>query len=242
MSHPAVLAQSQPVIPEFNRGSDCVRENGTFCWAWFKDNWAGTFQPALLEHIWLTLLAVSIGFVIAFFAALLAYRMRWFEGPFTLLTGILYTIPSLALFQLLVPITGLTTLTVEIALVSYTLLIIFRNTLLGLRGVPEDVREAARGMGLTPGQMLMKVELPLALPAIMAGLRVATVTIVSLATVAAFIVDQGLGGPIREAIQKNFNTEFIAAGVLAVALALVADGILVLVQRLLTPWARRQTA
>jgi osmoprotectant transport system permease protein len=237
-----VLAQSQPVIPKFGRGSDCVRENGTFCWSWFQDNWSGTFQPALLEHIWLTFLAVGIGFAIAFVAALVAYRMRWFEGPFTVLTGILYTIPSLALFQLLVPITGLTTLTVEIALVSYTLLIIFRNTLLGLRGVPEDVREAARGMGLTRNQMLRKVELPLALPAIMAGLRVATVTIVSLATVGAFIVDQGLGGPIREAIQKNFNTEFIAAGVLAVGLALVLDGLLVLVQRLLTPWAKRQTA
>jgi osmoprotectant transport system permease protein len=168
--------------------------------------------------------------------------MKWFEGPFTLLSGFLYTIPSLALFQLLVPITGLTTLTVEIALVSYTLLIIFRNTLLGLRNVPDEVREAARGMGLTPGQMLRKIELPLALPAIVAGVRVATVTIVSLATVAAFIVDQGLGSPIREAIQKNFNTEFIAAGVLAVALALIADGLLVLVQRFLTPWSRRQAA
>ena len=233
-------AQSQPVIPDFGRGSNCVRTNGTFCWGWFQDHWGTTFQPALLQHVWLTLLAVVIGFVIAFSAALIAYRMRWFEGPFTVVSGFLYTIPSLALFQLLVPITGLSTLTVELALVSYTLLIIFRNTLLGLRNVPEDVREAARGMGLTRGQMLLKVELPLALPAIFAGIRVATVTIVSLATVAAFIVDQGLGSPIREAIQKNFNTEFIAAGVLAVALALVADALLVVVQRLLTPWARRQ--
>jgi osmoprotectant transport system permease protein len=242
VTHHVVLAQSEPVIPKFGRGSDCVRNNGSFCWGWLKDNWADTFQPALLQHIWLTFLAVSIGFVIAFGAALIAYRMNWFETPFTLLSGFLYTIPSLALFQLLVPITGLTTLTVEIALVSYTLLIVFRNTLLGLRNVPEDVREAARGMGLTQRQMLTKVELPLALPAIVAGVRVATVTIVSLATVAAFIVDQGLGSPIREAIQKNFNTEFIAAGVLAVALALVADGLLVLVQRLLTPWSKRQAA
>jgi osmoprotectant transport system permease protein len=239
VTHAAVAAQSEPVIPQFGRGSDCVRENGTFCWDWFQDNWSDKFQPALIEHMWLTFLAVSIGFVIAFAAALIAYRMKWFETPFTLLTAFLYTIPSLALFQLLVPITGLSTLTVEIALVSYTLLIIFRNTLLGLRNVPEDVREAARGMGLTPRQMLLKVELPLALPAIVAGVRVATVTIVSLATVAAFVVDEGLGGPIREAIQKDFNTEFIAAGVLAVALALVADALLVLVQRLLTPWARR---
>lgn len=234
-----ILAQGETVVPDFGRGSNCVRENGTFCWGWFTDNWGKVFQPALLEHVWLTLIAVAIGFVIAFAAALVAYRLRWFETPFTLLTGFLYTIPSLALFQLLVPITGLTTTTVEIALVSYTLLIIFRNTLLGLRGVPEDVREAARGMGLTPSQTLWRVELPLALPAIVAGLRVATVTVISLATIAAFIVDQGLGSPIREALQKNFNTEFIAAGALAVALALVADALIVGAQRLLTPWARR---
>jgi osmoprotectant transport system permease protein len=233
------LAQAEPVIPDFGRGSSCVRENGTFCWGWFTDNWSGVFQPALLEHLWLTALAVGIGFAIAFTAALVAYRLRWFETPFTLFTGFLYTIPSLALFQLLVPITGLTTTTVEIALVSYTLLIIFRNTLLGLRGVPDEVREAARGMGLTRSQTLWRVELPLALPAIVAGIRVATVTVISLATIAAFVVDQGLGAPIRDALQKNFNTEFIAAGVLAVVLALVADAIIVGAQRLLTPWARR---
>jgi osmoprotectant transport system permease protein len=233
------LAQGDVVVPDFGRGSNCVRENGTFCWAWFKDNWGDIFQPALVEHIWLTILAVGIGFLIAFTAALVAYRLGWFETPFTLLTGLLYTIPSLALFQLLVPITGLSVLTVEIALVSYTLLIVFRNTLLGLRNVPDEVREAARGMGLTRRQSLVRVELPLAMPAIMAGIRVATVTIISLATVAAFIVDEGLGSPIRDGLQKNFNTEFIAAGVLAVALALVADGLLVLLQRLLTPWARR---
>jgi osmoprotectant transport system permease protein len=235
----ALLAQAGPVIPDFGRGSDCVRNNGTFCWEWFGDNWGKVFQPALLEHLWLTLIAIGIGCVIAFAAALIAYRMRWFETPFTLLTALLYTIPSLALFQLLVPVTGLTTTTVEIALVSYTLLILFRNTLLGLRGVPDEVLEAARGMGLTPRQSLVRIELPLALPAIVAGIRVATVTVISLATIAAFVVDQGLGSPIRDGLQKNFNTEFIAAGVLAVALALVADGLIVLVQRLLTPWARR---
>ncbi len=234
-----ILAQAQPVIPDFGRGSTCVRENGTFCWGWFKDNWGDVFQPALVQHLWLTAIAVGLGFAIAFVAALIAYRLHWFETPFTLFTGFLYTIPSLALFQLLVPITGLTTTTVEIALVSYTLLIIFRNTLLGLRGVPDDVREAARGMGLTRSQMLWRVELPLALPAIVAGIRVATVTVISLATVAAFIVDQGLGAPIRDALQKNFNTEFIAAGLLAVILALIADALIVGAQRLLTPWARR---
>jgi osmoprotectant transport system permease protein len=236
-----VLAQAGPVIPDFGRGSDCVRNNGTFCWGWFGDNWGKVFQPALLEHLYLTLIAIGIGCVIAFAAALFAYRMRWFETPFTLLSGFLYTIPSLALFQLLVPVTGLTTSTVEIALVSYTLLILFRNTLAGLRNVPVDVREAAQGMGLTNSQVLWRVELPLALPTIIAGLRIATVTVISLATVAAFVVNEGLGSPIFAAIQQNvFKTELYAAGVLAIALALAADALLVLAQRLATPWAYRR--
>jgi osmoprotectant transport system permease protein len=138
---------------------------------------------------------------------------------------------------------GLNRLTVEIALVSYTLLILFRNTLEGLRGVPDEVREAAEGMGLTRRQVLAKVELPLALPAIVAGLRIATVTVISLATVAAFIDDEGLGSPIFRAIQSNvFKTELFAAGGLAVVLALLADALLVIAQRLVTPWARRQRA
>jgi len=141
-----------------------------------------------------------------------------------------------------VPITGLTLLTVEIALISYTLLILFRNILEGLRGVSPDVREAAEGMGLTARQSLWRVELPLALPAIIAGLRVATVTVISLATVAAFVVDEGLGSPIFAALQNSFKTEVIAAGALAVALALVADGLLLGVQRLLTPWAAARRA
>jgi osmoprotectant transport system permease protein len=183
---------------------------------------------------------VAIGFAIAMAAALLAHRRGWFETPFTLVSGILYTIPSLALFQLLVPFTGLSVTTAEIALVSYTLLILFRNILTGLREVPEEVRESARGMGLSARQILWRVELPLALPAIVAGLRVAVVTVISLATVAAFVVDEGLGAPIFESISSPFNTAFIAAGALAVLLALAADALLVGAQRLLTPWAVRR--
>jgi osmoprotectant transport system permease protein len=130
----------------------------------------------------------------------------------------------------------------EIALVSYTLLILFRNTLTGLREVPEDARVAARAMGLTHPQILRRVELPLALPAIMAGIRIATVTTISLATVAAFIGVGGLGQPIFNAIQSGFKTEFVAAGLLAVLLALVADALLVLLERILTPWARARRA
>jgi osmoprotectant transport system permease protein len=238
-----VLADSGPVIPNFGRGSTCVRHNHTFCWGWVKQHWSDTLAPALVQHIVLTLIAVGIGFVISLACALVAHRHGWFERPFDTFSGILYTIPSLALFQLLVPISGLSRLTVEIALVSYTLLILFRNTLTGLRSVPEDTREAARGMGLSESQMLWKVELPLAVPAIIAGLRVAVVTVISLATIASFIIDEGLGSPIFHALQSNFTTELIAAGGLAVILALTADALLLLVQSLITPWARlRRTA
>jgi osmoprotectant transport system permease protein len=236
----SVLAQV--VIPDFGGGrSDCIRENRTFCWDWVKDNWADTLRPALLDHIELTAIAVVIGFALAFALALWAHRNRPVEGPVTVVTGILYTIPSLALFQLLVPITGLTRLSAEIALVSYTLLILFRNTLTGLREVPPEVRDAALGMGMSRGEVLRRVELPLALPAIMAGVRIATVTVISLATVAVFVIDEGLGKPIFDAIGTGgFKTELIAGGGLAIALALVADGLLVIAQRLLTPWARRE--
>ena len=237
-----VLAQDGPVIPEFERGSDCVRENRQFCFDWVVDNFDRVFAPRLVEHIELTAIAVGIGFTIAFAAALTAYSFGWFETPFSIFASFLYTIPSLAFFQLMVPITGLTVTSAEIALVSYTLLILFRNIITGLREVPEDAREAARAMGLTPAQMLWRVDLPLALPAIIAGIRIATVTIISLATVAAYIGVGGLGQPIFNAIQSGFKTEFITAGVLAVLLALAVDGLLVLVQRGLAPWVRVRRA
>ena len=239
-----MIAAGHVVIPNFGGGGahSCVRENHTFCTDWVHDNWSSVLWPALRQHIVLVAIAVSIGFAIALTLALLAHRRGWIEGPVTLTTGILYTIPSLALFQLLVPFTGLTRTTAEIALVSYTLLTLFRNILTGLRGVPEDVRDAAEGMGLSPGQILWRVELPLALPAIVAGLRIATVTVISLATVAAFVVNEGLGAPIFTAIQENvFKTEIIAAGGLAILLAVLSDTALVLAQRALTPWARRSS-
>ena len=236
------LVAQGPVIPEFERASDCIRQNKQFCFDWFVDNFSDVFAPRVIEHIWLTGIAVGIGFVIAFTAALVAYSQGWFETPFAIFAAFLYTIPSLAFFQLMVPITGLTVTSAEIALVSYTLLILFRNTLTGLREVPEDARMAARAMGLTKGQILRRVELPLALPAIMAGIRIATVTTISLATVAAFIGVGGLGQPIFNAIQSGFKTQFVAAGLLAVALALVADALLVLLQRMLAPWMRARRA
>lgn len=238
-----MLAASGPVIPNFGHGSSCVRENKGFCWSWVQDNWSTVLWPALREHVVLTVIAVVIGFAIAFTLALLAHRRRWLEQPVSISTGILYTIPSLALFQILVAFTGLTRTTVEIALVSYTLLILFRNTLTGLRGVPDEVRESARGMGLTGGQILLRVELPLAVPSIIAGLRIATVTVISLATVGAFVNNEGLGVPIFAGIQQDvFKTEIYSASILAIALAVTVDVLLIGAQRAATPWAHRRTA
>lgn len=238
----APVAQTGPVIPDFGEASDCVQENRLFCPDWVRDNWGEVLQPALVQHVKLTVIAVVVGFVIAFAAALVARRTAWFERPFDLVSALLYTIPSLALFQLLVPITGLTVTTVEVALVSYTLLILFRNILTGFRSVPPDVLEAARGMGMSGLQILRRVELPLALPAIMAGVRVATVSTIALATVAAFVIPEGLGRPIFLALRQFFNTELIVTAALAVGLALLADGALVLLQRALTPWTRTERA
>jgi osmoprotectant transport system permease protein len=232
----------EPVIPNFGRGSECVRENHLFCPDWVRDHWGDTLQPALIDHIKLTVIAISLGLVISLAAALLAHRLRWFEGPFGLFSAFLYTVPSLALFQLLVPLTGLTVTTVEVALVGYTLLILFRNILAGLRSVPPEVLEAARGMGFSRNQILLRVELPLALPALLAGLRIATVTIISLATVAAFVLPEGLGAPIFDGLRTFFTTKLIAAGALAVALALAADALLVVLERAATPWARARRA
>jgi len=233
-----------PVIPDFGQATSCVRENRLFCPGWVSDNWGTVLQPALVQHVKLTLIAVAVGFVLAFAAALLAHRHGAFERPLAILSAVLYTIPAIALFQLLVPITGIGVLTVEVALVGYTLLILFRNVLEGLRATPPEVREAAHGMGLTRRQTLLRVELPLALPAIVAGLRVATVSTIALATIAAFVIPEGLGRPIFTALRDNFfKTEIIAAGTLAILLAVAADLLLVLLQRSITPWASaRRTA
>jgi osmoprotectant transport system permease protein len=232
------LAQAGPVIPNFGRGDECIRNNGRFCMHWFLDNFGNRYVPRIIEHVEMTLIAISIGFVIAFGAALIAFRHERFELPFANLSALFYTIPSIAFFQIMVPITGIGWLSIEIALVSYTLLILFRNTLTGLREVPTEAKEAAEGMGLTRRQTLLRVELPLAAPAIIAGLRVATVTTISLATIAAFITPLGLGAPIFSAIQTGANTEFVSASILAIALALVADALIVASQWITTPWAR----
>jgi osmoprotectant transport system permease protein len=232
------LVAGGPVIPNFGQGSKCEQTNGWWCTDWLHAHWGDTLQPALVQHIELSLIAVGIGFALAVLLALVGVRYRLLDAPIGVFADFLYTIPSLALFQLLVPFTGLTVTTVEIALVSYTLLILYRNMVEGLRAVPSDALEAARGMGLTRRQTFLRVELPLATPTIIAGLRIATVSTISIATVAAFVIPEGLGRPIFTALgQDVFKTEILAAGALTVALALFADGLLVLTQRVVTPWS-----
>lgn len=228
-----------PVIPNFGSGSSCEVNNGWFCTDWVRQHWSDTLQPALFQHIELAAIAIGIGFVIAFALALAGFRFRLIDAPIGLVSDFLYTIPSLALFQILVPFTGISLLTVEIALVSYTLLILYRNMIEGLRLVPDEIVDAARGSGFTRLQTFTRVELPLALPAILTGLRVATVSTISIATIAPFVIAKGLGQPIYAALSEDiFKTEIFTAGGMVIALALVADGLLVVLQRSLTPWVR----
>jgi osmoprotectant transport system permease protein len=238
------LAAAGPVIPDYSaHSSRCVVENRFFCGDWVSHNWDSVLWPALRQHVVLTAIAVTIGFAISMALALAAHRYRELERPTLLVTTLLYTIPSLALFELLVAPVGANIYAAEIALVSYTLLILFRNILTGLRAVPVEVLDAAEGMGMTRRQALLRVELPLALPAIVAGLRIAVVTIIALATIVYTIYNQGLGVPIHTALGEGpFKTELIAAGGLTVLLALAADGVLVLAQRALTPWARARAS
>jgi osmoprotectant transport system permease protein len=206
-------------------------------WDWIAGH-LDEIGQRLVEHVELAAIAVGAGFVIAFALALLILRRPRLESPITFVTGTLYTIPSLALFVILIPYTGLSLLTAEIGLVSYTLLILIRNIVRGIRGVPADVLEAANGMGYTPRERLWRVEVPLALGVIIAGVRVATISTIGLVTVTALIGQGGFGYFILIGIQRFFSTELIVGAVCSVALAVVADALLVLLQRRLTPWTR----
>ena len=208
-----------------------------FRWSWVVDN-LDEIAARSWEHLTLTAIAVGIGLLISFPVGVYCYRHRRAYGPVATAAGILYTIPSLALFAMLVPFTGLSTTTAEIGLVSYTLLILIRNIVAGLRGVPDDAREAALGMGYSRRQLLWKVELPLALPVVVAGIRIATVTVIGLVTVTAMIGLGGLGHFILLGLERFFSTAVILGSVLSVLLAVAADRVLTLVERLLTPWAR----
>ena len=200
-----------------------------------------TIVAKLLEHLQLTIISVAIGLVISIPLGIYCYRHRWALGPTTAITGIMYTIPSVALFAALIPFTGLTKTTAIIGLVSYTLLILIRNIVAGLNGVPEDTRESALGMGYSSRQLLWKVELPLALPVIMAGIRLATVTTIGLVTVAALIGYGGLGFFILRGFRTFDNTLTFIGASLSLVLAVLIDFALIRAERFATPWSKGRT-
>ncbi|HET9311070.1 MAG TPA: ABC transporter permease [Actinomycetota bacterium] len=205
-------------------------------WIWITDH-VDEIVSRGLQHVYLTVVSVAIGFLIAFPAAVLASRHRWAVSPITSISGVLYTIPAFAFIFLLLPVTGLSLTTVAIPLIAYTLLILFRNTLAGLDSVDPEVKEAALGMGLSRRQLLWRVEVPLATPVIIAGLRIATVSSIALITIAALIGRGGFGQFILEGLDTFFWTPLVVGVVLSVALAFLADILLLGLQRVMTPWA-----
>ena len=213
-------------------------------WNWISNNLSDEIIPALIGHIYLSSVSVAIALVIALPTGVLVSRYRKLYPPVTFLTGLLFSIPSLAAFALLVtvPGIGLGPRAVIIALVAYSLLVLIRNVVAGMDSVPEETKDAARGMGLTSRQILFKVELPLALPIIVAGIRIATVTIIGIATIGAYISGGGLGELIFTGISRNFPTRVIVGAVLATLLAILADLLLLGVERYLRPWARTRRA
>jgi osmoprotectant transport system permease protein len=215
--------------------------NEWFCVQYVRDR-QSEIVDATAQHLQITVAAVLLGVVIAFPLALLARRFPRLEGGILGLSTGIYTVPSLALLPLLVPFTGLTATTVVIGLALYALTVLVRSMLDGLRSVPDDVRESATGLGYGPGRLLLRVELPLALPVIMAGLRVATVSTVALTTVGSLVAYGGLGNLIKDGVTTNFRAELFTASVLCVVLAVALDVLIVLAQRLLTPWTRGRSA
>src|SRR5437660_8733540 len=210
---------------------------------WINWDWLSTHVPvflaALQEHVTRTVIAVGVGLAISLPLGVVAHRWRALRNPVLTVFGIFYTIPSIALFALLIPYTGLGTLTAEIGLVGYAVLILVRNVVVGLEAVPADILDAADGMGYRPMARLLRVELPLAMPSIFAGVRIATVTTIGLVTITAIIGLGGLGELILEGLINNFHTPLVVATVLSIVLALVADVTLASAQRLSLPWARR---
>lgn len=217
---------------------NCLTRNEWICGRYYTDR-ADVLTQALVQHVLIVLASVLLGVLLAFPLALLARRYRRFEGLVVGTTTAIYTIPSLALFSLLVPLTGLGVETVVIGLGLYSLTILVRGVLDGLHAVPEEVVESALGMGYAPRRMLYRVELPMALPTIMAALRVATVSAVALTTVGAILDYGGLGDLLIDGKTTNFKAQVLATSVLCVLLAVALDLLIVLADRALTPWTRR---
>ncbi|MFJ4685377.1 ABC transporter permease [Streptomyces sp. NPDC088789] len=220
---------------------DCLARNDWICGAYLTTR-SQILADAVLQHLQLTFAAILIALVVALPLAVLARRWNLASAPVLAVTTILYTIPSLAMFSLLLPLYGLSAALVVAGLVLYSLTLLVRNILAGLRAVPEETRQAARGMGYGPVRLLLTVELPLALPAAMAGLRIATVSAVSLVTVGAIVGHGGLGNLIYSGMNTYFKAQVLTASVLCVVLAVLADLLLLGVQRLLTPWTRTARA
>lgn len=214
-------------------------DNPWVSWDYVVTNWPEIVR-ALTQHVTLTIQAVAIAVVLAFPLALVARSWQRLEGPVIGAAGVLYTIPSLALFGLLAPITGIGRTTVLIALVAYALLILVRNTVVGLKAVPPEVRDAARGQGYGPVRQLLTVEIPVALPTIVVGIRLATVTTVALVTVGVVVGYGGLGQLMFRGLYRDYRAEVFTATVLCLVVALVADVLLWAAGQLLTPWARRR--
>jgi osmoprotectant transport system permease protein len=238
-----LLAVGSPVIEPAASQPSCYSSlvNEWVCKDYFVDR-HDELITATKEHLVITVAAVLLGLVLAIPLALLARRFARLEsGVLGVATG-LYTIPSLALFPLLVPFTGITRTTVVIGLALYSLTILVRNTLEGLRGVPADVIEAATGLGYSRTKLFLRIELPLALPVIMAGLRIATVSTVALTTVGTVVAYGGLGNLLANGVQEDFRAQVLAASVICVLMAMVLDLLLLGVQRLMTPWARSARA
>lgn len=225
------LAQTE--IRDRSGDTGCVAENGTFCFGWLADNYDRYVTPTL-EHLVLVGASVSAGFALAFALALLSHRRRWLIPPFIAGTGVLYTIPSVAFFILLLPIIGRGTVTGIVALTAFTLQIIYRNIVAGLANVPAGAKDAGLGMGMTPRQLLWQVELPLSIPEIVAGLRIATVSTVAIATLAFLAGAGGLGAQIFN--QIDFKTNILFASGVCVAMAVIFDVLLLMLQALLSPW------
>jgi osmoprotectant transport system permease protein len=220
-------------------GTSCVAENDTVCIGWALDHLDRWATPTL-EHLLLVSVSVAAGFAIAFGLALLSHGRRWLVPAFIGATGVIYTIPSIALFLILLPITGRGTGTALIALTLYNLQILYRNIVTGLANVPEASKDAGRGMGMTKRQLLWRVELPLAIPEIIAGLRIATVSTVAIATLAIFAGAGGLGEVIyTEGIQASvFKTAIVIGSGLAIAMAICFDVLYVAGQHVVSPWRR----
>ncbi|MFI9051805.1 ABC transporter permease [Streptomyces sp. NPDC053427] len=220
-------------------GGSCLTANDWICGEYVRTR-SQELVDATLQHVGITAVSVLIGVLIAFPLALIARRSRGAAGPVLGLTTVLYTVPSLAMFALLTPVFGISAAVVVTGLVLYSLTILVRNILAGLQAVPAEVREAARGMGYGSVRLLFGVELPLALPAVMAGLRIATVSTVAMTTIGSVVGYGGLGNLIASGLEGFFKAEVLTASVLCVLLALAADGLLMGLQRLLTPWTRAQ--